>query len=361
MSRQSDRWARISYYVSKISGLAPVTIKNKRLCDGSLSDILYPLVLCVVLISANVLIALNNTSTWGLRHISVHSVSMMMIFITSLGSNVMCIVQFVVKRKKILQISRLFLRIDRSFRSFGIEQNYEKKFKFHVILMGLFHLFIIITELSGHGIMWKRYKELKSLIQNDAHILAFLHVTKHQSTFMLVIAMDLMNERLSQIVDRLLDLCDLNHENRPFVRRNDLAIDINVLNMILMGANAAPGNALEIWVMESQWAPTQHQVTKIGQLCIWLNDLTNTTMELLSLPFLATTINDFAVGLATSYDVFRTIQRLEMKIELLEACFVTVLIFHSTMVLLKCIAVAVAGDSIRKTVRHHMTHIHTYN
>lgn len=291
-------YAVFLYYFAKFWGLAPFAWTSSRPCVGSAKELLYPSILALLCILEffNTMVNRLSTDKAGLTTI------------TNIGSNLsnqigdltggLYLVTFTIKRRKIVQIINMSYKVDGMLSLLGVEQNYKKISKRWATLVGLSSAAIFIVVYGTCLTYWIPIGSI-TLSACYAYVIGPLdHFIHHHVELLFVIVMDFVRNRYEQLNDRLISVwphepaLGVDLERHDFSRnREALIADARRHHIIpVYGGVSKPSEKLRI----------------IAELSKILHEITDSVVEVASLPIMLNLTYYFVFSLTVIYYLFIT-------------------------------------------------------
>lgn len=221
MSGSSSPYIKFLYYLAKFWGFAPFELRNNGISCESWRSTVCSLICCLICFSGIVKITIEIVSDYHAAGINLLKFSDFTNTYVSATGAMISLLTFVTKRKKIVDIVRLFIEFDGVLKSCGTGQFHGEIFKRRAWLAATYSVVLIFSEYSS-AITYRYFVNKTDLYINSAFTVFLAHemcnFVFHYMIVIFVNVMLLISRRISVMNNTIACLC----EGRPTVDKFEM-------------------------------------------------------------------------------------------------------------------------------------------
>lgn len=322
-SGRSNPYVKLSYYLTKIWGLAPFTLEeNKAVCKSSV-EIIYPLVLTAMCVFELILIAIHRSKMAYIGETSMTRIVDNFSLLARVMGSVSFLMIFTIRRKSVVYVLNSFLKCDATLqRCLGVGQDNEKRLKTRVLLGCTI---LVIRLVIG-------------FVLNILHILYFATTRGLDIWIIFLWIFGSWMCFMQHIFVIIFVIVTMSLEDR-----------FNLINQSIYTLYRPECNFVKNRV--HRCVTTLEKLIKIAQVRSELHDVTEKAMGLFSLQIILTIVYYCITITNICYYTFATAEGYVMRMKSAALVEFVCAFMFSGLVLLELIVIAVVCDSTQSTVR----------
>lgn len=283
------------YYFVKFWGLAPFAwTKSSRAYVGSSKDVLHPSVLvllCVIQLFGTIKTGLS--VDFAVRQ-SISNISYDVATYIGIFSSGLCLITFVLRRNKLVQIINASYKIDGMLAVLGIEQNHEEMARRCATAVGLSSAAMLIVFYGCCFIWWFTANSVNTFWSVYSILIGTLiQLIHHHVDLLFVITMNYLRRRYEQLNDRLVNVCE---RNRDWCSLPGNWKTLHVTEVKINRVSTGSGEIIK---------PLE-KLRKVAELFEILHTVTDNVVGVVSLPIIVNLAYYFTLLLTVVYHLFVT-------------------------------------------------------